>query len=291
MTLLVTGGAGNTGTLFLKQLRATGFSDEIRCLVQPGTETVALRDLDLHFYTGDLWQVEDIRPAVQGVDTLVHIAGITMTPTLITLAQQEGIRRLIVVSTTGIYSRFNDLSRQYLAIEQMIFNSGLAYTILRPTMIYGNQRDYNMHKLVVFLNRFPIFPVFGSGANLMQPVYVEDLARAVVQTLYEPKTSGKAYDLPGQEALSYSRIIDIIADLLAKRVCKMHIPIKLALWSGLIYNKISSHPIVSYEQILRLTEDKAYPYDDARSDLDYQPLAFEEGIAREIRELKGAGII
>ena len=291
MTLLVTGGTGNTGTLFLNELKKRGYDQEIRCFIERNIEFGHLNHLNLSHHFGDLWDINDVRQAVKDVDTIVHIAGIRMTPNIIEAARESGVRRLIVVSTTGIYSQYNELSQEYNNIEQKIWKSGLDFTILRPTMIYGNLRDHNMHKLIQFLYRYSVFPIFGSGKNLMQPVYIEDLAKTIVNTLDNELTYNKAYDLPGYQALTYKKIIETIAVLLGKKVYQMHIPMKAALYAGLIYNKISSKPIVSYEQILRLGEDKAYHYDDAKKDLNYNPLPFEEGIKREINEMRLQGII
>ncbi|MCL4440698.1 MAG: hypothetical protein M1609_08950 [Firmicutes bacterium] len=64
--------------------------------------------------------------------------------------------------------------------------SRLDYTIIRPTMIYGNQRDKNIHKLVTIVDKYPVIPVIGVGEGLMQPIYARDLATVIAQAYLRP---------------------------------------------------------------------------------------------------------
>ena len=64
-----------------------------------------------------------------------------------------------------------------LAAENTIETSGLKYTILRPTMIYGSPRDRNMWRLIRFMRYSPIVPIFGDGNYLQQPIFVGDVAQ------------------------------------------------------------------------------------------------------------------
>jgi nucleoside-diphosphate-sugar epimerase len=80
----------------------------------------------------------------------------------------------------------------------------MRYTILRPSMIYGADRDRNMIKLLKYLSKWPVFPIFGSGKGLMQPVFVQDLADGIVTAILNPElTRWKEYNLCGPAVIPY----------------------------------------------------------------------------------------
>ncbi len=109
---------------------------------------------------------------MKGADALVNIAslGFGHAGSVIQATKEAGIRRAIFISTTAIYTQLDAKSKSIrLAAEQAIQTSGLEYTILRPTMIYGSRRDRNMWRLIRFLRVSPVAPVFGDGNYLQQP--------------------------------------------------------------------------------------------------------------------------
>lgn len=164
--------------------------------------------------------------------------------------------------------------------------SGLDWTILRPTMIYGSPRDRNMWRLIQYLRRFPLIPIPGDGQSLQQPVFVDDLAEATLLALATPTSNGRALNLAGAEPLSYNQVIDTVCDLLGRRVLKLHVPLRLALGGLWAYNAVRRRSAFRAEQLLRLNEDKAFSIDEARACLGYQPLTFREGINRELQALR-----
>ena len=101
------------------------------------------------------------------------------SPEIIEACKVSGINRIVIVTTTGIFSKYQQYSEEYKKLETIILDCGLNYTIIRPTMIYGNHQDKNIHKLVKIVNKYPIVPVIGKGYGLMQPIYAKDLAEVI----------------------------------------------------------------------------------------------------------------
>ena len=87
-------------------------------------------------------------------------------------------------------------------------SSSLNYTILRPTMIYGTSRDRKMCRLIRYLARWSVLPVIGIGEHLQQPVYVADVAAAVLQAIESAATIGRAYNLSGGTVLTFNKVVD-----------------------------------------------------------------------------------
>ena len=288
MKILVSGGTGLLGQGFLRLLREAG-EHEVRCLVRPTSLVERLGGLELAY--GDARDPGSMIRALRGTDAFVHIAGIEYAPQVLDAMRRAGVERLVVVSSTSAHSRFEFRSSPRLTNEALLPGSGLRWTVVRPSMIYGSELDHNMHKLLRFLDRSFIFPLFGSGENLWQPVYYEDLARGVYAALTKPGTEGEIYDLPGLRPLKYLDLVRTAAGALGKKVRIVRIPAEPVRRALLVAESLRLPLPVSSEQVLRLREDKAYPYDKARRELGYAPLAFKEGIALEVRRLREIGLV
>ena len=278
------------GGALLPLLLAQGH--EVRCMVR--VSSTGIRRLDperVELVRGDAGSSEDLYRALFGVEAMVHAAGIEYAPQVVEAARRAGVGRLVVVGSTSVHSTYEFRSGPKLRMERLVRESGLEYTIVRPTMIYGSELDKNMHRLLRFLDRSPIFPIFGSGENLWQPVYHEDCARGIYEALVRPVAVGQSYDLPGAEPLTYLELVKTAAGALGKKPRVVRLPLEpvrrfLAAAEGLRLPL----PIKS-EQVLRLREDKAYPYEKARRELGYAPRPFREGIALEVARLRELGMV
>lgn len=299
--LLVTGITGHSGRWFLKRLADENYPGKIRCVMQTnrGSSTdkyTIFKDcnLDIEFAVGDLNDKAFLLESLKSVDTLLHIAGIKLSPDLVAAAAESGVNWMILVHTTGRYSKYKSASEEYIRIEDSILaycNStheeehALNCTVLRPTMIYGSSGDRNMYRLIEYLDKHRFFPLFGDGSNLMQPVHARDLGNAYYDVLMHPdRTMNKEYNLSGKEPLTYLNLIKIIQSNLVNRARIIRIPITFSIFAAKIYNALFKNAIITVEQVLRMQEDKAFSHEDARQDFGYDPVSFEEGIKEEIQE-------
>ncbi|HSM25205.1 MAG TPA: NAD-dependent epimerase/dehydratase family protein, partial [Anaerolineaceae bacterium] len=261
---------------------------EVHCLHRESSDRQFLPQPEIRWQLGDLDNVENLSEKMHGCQTLVNIAslGFGHAENIITAAQSAGIERAIFISTTAIFTKLSSKSKSTrLAAEAAIQNSGLAFTILRPTMIYGSSRDRNMIRLIRWIKRLPIIPILGNGNYLQQPVYVGDVAQAILACLEEPKTIGKSYNLAGKEAITYNEVVDTIARITNRRIYKFHFPEKIIIKILRILEKIRIPFPIKSEQVERLNENKDFTYHEANEDFGYHPLSFEDGIRREIEEV------
>jgi uncharacterized protein YbjT (DUF2867 family) len=288
MKVLISGGTGLLGQGFLRLLREAG-RYEVRCFVRRTSPVERLGGLELAY--GDARDVGSIERALRGTDAFVHVAGIQYTPRVLEAMRRAGVERLVAVSSTSAHSRFESRSAPRLTNEALLPGSGLRWTVVRPTMIYGSELDHNMHKLLRFLDRSPVFPLFGSGENLWQPVYYEDLARGLYAALTKPGTEGQTYDLPGLRPLTYLDLVRTAAGALGRKTRIVRLPVEPVRRVLQVAEGLRLRLPVSSEQVLRLREDKAYPYDKAREELGYAPRAFKEGIALEVERLREIGLV
>jgi nucleoside-diphosphate-sugar epimerase len=94
-------------------------------------------------------------------------------------------------------------------------------------MIYGTDRDLNMHKLLKLLSKSPVYPIFGSGLGLMQPVHVQDLAAGLfASVMLGDKTVRKEYNLVGRYPLNYREIVREAAKALGRKIKLVSLPFR-----------------------------------------------------------------
>jgi uncharacterized protein YbjT (DUF2867 family) len=287
----MTGGSGFTGRYVAERLVAAG--RQLRCLARPGSDTAGLTGrVDL--VPGNLDDRESLRRLLTGADALVSVAslGFGHAPNLVDACEAAGVRKAVFFSTTSIFTKLESASKgTRLAAERRIEESRIAWTILRPTMIYGTERDRNLSRLIRFLSKAPVVPLPGGGRALLQPVFVEDLAAAVEKVLATTTAERRAYNLPGAEPAPLREVVAFILSKLLRRPAVIDVPIgPMAFLAGL-WRRTSLPPRVSREQVLRLAEDKAFEFAPARADFGYSPRGWKEGLSAEIGRLREIGWI
>lgn len=288
MRVLLTGATGLLGGEILKLLLAE--EHEIRCLLRPDSPN-ASRLHGVEIFRGNAADEEDLYRALGGMDALLHVAGIEHSPGVLAASRRAGVERVVVVGSTSVHSAYAFRAGPKLRMEELVRGSGLAWTIVRPSMIYGSERDRNVHRLLRFLDRSPVFPIFGPGTNLWQPVFHEDCARGVLEALKRPSSVHRSYDLPGAEPLAYLDMVKTAAASLGRSPRIVKLPIEPVRRSLIAAERLRLPLPIDSGQVVRLREDKAYPYDDARRDLDYAPRPFRDGVALEVARLRKLGML
>lgn len=201
--LLVTGITGLTGRFLYREIKENGQLNNLKCLVRTDSDISWMMAEKPAIHYGDVNNVKDITDSMRNVSTVIHLVNIRQAPQIISACKESGVKRVIFVNTTGMYSKYQAYSSLYRQLEGEILKSGLDYTIIRPTMIYGNRQDKNIHKLVNLINLAPVFPVIGNGESLMQPIYAGDLAKVIFKASLQDISIGKEYNVAGKEPISY----------------------------------------------------------------------------------------
>jgi len=288
MRLLVTGGSGFLGGYVLREAARRGHETVALARTAAAASTVAARgakpitgDLDAAGRLGETF-------AAAQCDGLVNLAslGFGHGPAIVAAAEQAGISRAIFVSTTAVTTTLAAPTKAVrLAAEERIRSSGLDWTIVRPTMIYGAPGDRNLSRLLALLARTPVLPVPGGGDHLQQPVHVADLAGAVLAAAERPGTAGSCYDIAGPRAQAFGELLAISARAVASRTRFIPVPLAPVIAVARGYERISRRPRIRAEQLQRLAEDKAFVIEDAVRELDYAPRTFAAGIRAEAQAL------
>lgn len=282
----VTGGSGFVGGFVIPSLVRTGH--EVSALVRSDQAAERVHTLGAVPIEGDLDSRSSLRAAFRSsaASMLVNIAslGFGHAPAIVDAAENAGFRRTTFVSTTAIFTKLDAPSKAVrTAAELSIRESSLAWTIIRPTMIYGTPGDRNMWRLLRFLRRSPVVPMPGGGRSLQQPVHVDDLAAAIVASIGVDRAIGRAYDVGGPTALTFREIVAQAGAAVGRSPKLVPVPDRTLVRVLRSVEHRGRNLPVRAEQIERLVEDKAFDISAAVSDLGFAPRAFDQGIEAEAR--------
>jgi uncharacterized protein YbjT (DUF2867 family) len=288
MRLLVTGGSGFLGGYVLAEAARRGHETVALARSDTAARTVARHGTQL--LAGDLDDAARL-PALFGAarcDALVNLAslGFGHAPAIVAAAGAAAIDRAVFVSTTAVTTTLPARSKRVrLDAEQRIRESGLKWTILRPTMIYGAPGDRNLSRLLSLLPRVPLLPVPGGGRQLQQPVHVADVANAVLAAVERPAAAGRSYDVAGPQPISFAALLRTCARAVGSRARFMPVPLTPLVVAARGYELLSARPRIHAEQLRRLAEDKVFAIDEAARDLGYAPRPFADGVRAEAQAL------
>lgn len=187
--------------------------------------TVALSRKPIDESGGVRWIEGDLEAAgrldLPYAETAFSLCPIWLLPAALPALRSAGVNRLVAFSSTSVVGKAKSsdqgeravaarLAEAEASVRRFCDANGIAWTILRPTMIYAEGLDGNVSRLARIAERFKVVPLAGSGRGLRQPVHAEDLAWAALAAAASPVTAGRAYDLPGGETLTYKQMVERI---------------------------------------------------------------------------------
>lgn len=287
--LLITGLSGRTGRYFLQEIIDNNYREyEIYASIRnDNTDFPSI----INKIKVDIDDFSKLNNIMNNFDVVFHIVNIKKSINVVKAALNNNVKWVILVHTTGIYSKYKSAAQEYIEIEKEIENiikgKDIKITILRPTMIYGSLDDQNMSVFIKMVNKLRIFPVVNGGKYLLQPIYQQDLGKAYYQVLtHKEITMGNSYTLSGKEPIMLIDILKTISKKLDKKTIFISIPYGLAYFGSIILFYVSLTKIDIREKVQRLVEPRAYSHEDASNDFGFNPIPFEEGISKEINLFK-----
>ena len=224
LTIAVAGGTGFVGGAIAAELHRRGhrvvvLSHRGEAARGPLPEAIEIRQADVATGAG-------LDAALSGVDALAIALAFPNSPIeaprrgrtfmavdaagterLVAAAARSGVQRLVYISGAGAAP---DARRQWFRAkwraEEAVRSSGIVATIIRPTWIYG-PRDVSLNRFVGFARRLPLVPMTSLGRQLLAPVFIDDVARLVADSLIDPAAAGVLFEIGGPETLPMRAII------------------------------------------------------------------------------------
>jgi nucleoside-diphosphate-sugar epimerase len=289
--ILVTGGTGAMGSVLVRMLAQQ--RKKVRVLCMPGDPFAArVKDFTVDIRYADIANKVDIKNVCEGVDTVFHLAAVIIAKdeavfekinvegarNIVEESSRAGVGHFIHVSSASVtYPAPTPYSLSKRKAEDIVKNSGLAYTILRPTLVYGEKGGQEFDMFLAYLKKFPAVPFIGNGAPLKRPVYVEDVNAGLLAVYGNKKAIGKTYNLSGGEAISMIDFTRLCLALMGmKRKPIIFLPVWLCRIVAAGMKLFMRDPPLKWQVIAGITQDANLDPTQATADLGYAPKRVSE---------------
>ncbi len=299
--ILVTGATGFLGRRVVARLRSAG--RRVRALVRP-TSARRMEDAEgLEIADGDLRTAGAVLAAVRGCAACIHLVGIIRerggatfravhvegTEHVVAACLEAGVRRLVHASALGV-GRGVDTPyfRTKEAAEARVRESGLDWTVLRPSVIHGPQGDFMVQMARMVARPGPV-PLVGRGLQVVQPVWVEDVAAVAAGALDRPVTIGRTYDVAGPDVLTLRAFYRTLSRvLLGRRKRLLPLPRFAVVGAAWVASRVLAHPPVTPDELRMLEAARPADAGALARDFDRQPAPFEDTLQGYAEALKAA---
>ena len=288
--ILVTGSSGFLGRNVVKALRTRG--ESVRCLVRSPSRARVVTDYGVELAYGDILDPASLKDAMRGVDAVVHLVAIIRergrntfdrinrqgTESVIQAARDEGVRHLVHVSAIGVQENqaYPYLYSKWLG-EQEVIRGGVAYTIIRPSILFGPGDEF-INTLAGVVKSFPVAPVAGDGRVRFQPISVEEVGGIVSLVAGNHRFGGRIIEVGGPDHLTYNEILDIIARTLGVRRIKVHLPVPLMGLLTRVMEAVIPNPPATTSQLEMLSLDNVTDLDSVERNFKMRPRPLEGNI-------------
>jgi uncharacterized protein YbjT (DUF2867 family) len=298
----VFGGTGFLGRRLVQRLVAERM--RVRVAVRhPEHAASALRAADLERVTvlrADVRDQASVAAVVAGteavvntVSTYVEKSGVTFeaihergAETVAREAAAAGFVRLVLISGIGAdpesrspYIRAR--GRGELAVRQGFPSA----TIVRPSAMFG-PGDALFGTIADIARLSPVLPLIGGGRTRLQPVYVEDVAEAIVRILNDRETAGRTYELAGPKVYTLRELAEVALRLINRQPLLVPIPFAVARVQAQLFEFLRKPPLTTGQVDLLNADNVASVTLPGLKELDIQPRTIEDIVPTYIGRLR-----
>lgn len=294
--VLLTGAGGFVGRAVLRELLKRGIG--VNALVHRRPVDAA-GDGDVRSVCASLFDPAALADAMRDVQAVIHLVGIIVekprrgqtfqrvhvdaTRNVLEAATQAGVRRYVHMSANGVRpGAVSAYHRTKWQAEQLVRESPLQWTIFQPSVIHGPGGEFSqMLENWARRRRAPylFMPYFGrgvfggGGAGMLQPIHVDDVARAFVDALTNGRSIGRTYGLGGEQALSWPQMYRIASEAYVGR---RRLVLPIPAWYAMLLARVLPGGLLPFnrDQVIMSQEDNSVDMDPFVRDFGWRPGAF-----------------
>ena len=262
--IAVIGGSGFIGSHLLNALVEMG--KDVRLATRRRYNARHLTMLPIDVIEADVFDPVQLARFVEGADCVINLVGIlngkcakpygqefahahVELPTRIVAAcEGKGVHRLIHLSTLGADPNGPSMyARSKGDGEKAVHAASVAWTIFRPSVVFGPE-DAFLNKFAFLQRVFPAIPLAMPDAQF-QPVYVGDVAKAIVNVLDLDGASGRTYELGGPTVYTLEDLVSYCGDVIGKHARIIRLPEPLARLQALSFEMAPGKPVISRDNL------------------------------------------
>jgi len=296
--VLVTGATGFIGTSLVRRLRAEQM--DVRALVHSPEKAATLANLGVEIVVGDITDLKALRAAVDGIETVYHLAGRLLMPgvpaseywrthyegtqcILDVCHSNSSFQRFILCSSTGVLGPtgehpadesapaaptnvYEETKWRAEELVQRAIHLGMPGVIIRPGFVYGPGDSHLLGFFKMVQRR--LFRPIGRKPVVLHPLYVDDLTDAWLLAASVPQALGECFHISGAETVDIAELAKIIARAVGSRETRGWVPSPLAWGLGLggdfLASTLHISPPLTRSRLDFLTNSRVYDVSKAQ---------------------------
>lgn len=282
--VLITGGAGVVGRSLCRDFLARGKT--VRVLTLPGDFSARELPPEVDVFYGDVTRPETLASAFAGANTVCHLAAVILakrssdydrinlggTRNALAAARAAGVSRFVYISSISVtYPVLTVYGRSKAAGEELVRNSGIPFTILRPTLVVEATGGIEYMIFLRYIQSTPVVFLPGGGKCLKRPVRTADLVRGIASAALSPETVGRTYALAGSRVLSLADMTGIALLRQHKRKPIVNIPLGVCTALAWIKSILVPGSVPPKQALAGFRYDAAPDIGEAKKDFGYTP--------------------
>jgi uncharacterized protein YbjT (DUF2867 family) len=294
LNVAIIGASGFVGRNLVRGLVGAGF--QIRLLTHR-SKSEFCESNHIKIAGADIHDKDSLITALNGIDVIYHLVGIIAetkhltfektvvqgTANLIEACSQNCVKKIIYLSALGTSE---DAKTKYhrakWAAERIVRGSKLEYIILRPSATFGPE-DKFINMLANMIRKSPLIPVIGDGCYQMQPIFIDDLIKIMINSLENSAVLNRVIEIGGPEQLQFRAIIALLGKVLKKKSVIIYIPVFLARFGAHIMENLMKPSPLTVDQIEMLLYGNIFSNNELNGLFDVKLTSFENGIAKYLR--------
>ncbi len=297
--ILVTGGTGFMGSRLVKRLVEKGH--RVRAMaIENDRQLPNLEGVDCEIVIGDITKPQTLEEPMKGVKTLFHLAAVLVsdnpklfhkinyegTKNVIDKAVEAGVAHFVYISAAAAnYKVRTTYGETKIQAEQLMKERGNKnFTIIRPTLIYGpgggGQELVMYMEQLKKLSRIGFVPLVGTGKAMKRWVWINDVIEGLTLLVDNPVTYEKIYNFGGGSAHTMREYTNMLCQQLQINKPIVPIPVPICYVLAWFLKIVQRKPILKRDTILGVTMDGDFSIEQAKKEIGYNPIRFEEGIRK-----------
>jgi len=302
--ITVFGGTGFVGRHTVRALARAGF--RVRVAVRYPSQGFFLPPMghvgQIAIVKCNVRNPEQIAAAIHGASGVVNLTGILFSrgrqnfnavhvegaAAIAKAAQAVGVSSLVHISAIGANV---DAESSYAASkgegERRVREAFSDATILRPSIVFGPEDDF-FNRFAALARILPVLPLIGGGHTKFQPVFVGDVASAVLRALNDPSTRGNTYELGGPTIYTFKELMQVILRETCRKRLLLPIPFSIAAFQA-FFLQFMPKPLLTPDQVTLLRSDNIVSASDALASLGIAPTSVEAEVPTYLSRFRPKG--
>ena len=216
----------------------------------------------IELFKTNIFNEEEVRRVLKNCDIVINLVGVlyetkkqkfkeihSLFPDFLSnLCNELGIRKLIHISALGVKEKHkSEYMSSKLQGEKNIEKNFKESVILRPSVCFGNE-DKFFNNFASIAQFSPFLPLIGGGKTKFAPIYVGDVAKAIVKSLELKNSKPAIYELGGPQNYSFKELMEILLQEIKKRRILIPIPFSVAKFQS-YFLQMMSNPLLTPDQV------------------------------------------